>query len=613
MLRTAKHLRAIAALLIVVSLVLNTVPYPANADTADVAANPPTGWSIDHGQVGGGSSIAYAIDENDTTYESAGLNVGEGGCSSRTIHSVAKWTCSGAIEFARASGIDEISLSDFRLFFDACVSVRPACSTPSYWLYAIRLSTGLDSCSDTTGEIYYRLSPTSTDATWGDGYDTGIVSLDSDPVLNITTINTVCYQIQYDYHTGIAASEFLYTWELYGDVPGDTTVEEWVYGLRLDHPPFSRVISWHWAQSGTIRWWVTDSGGILTPNDLLGSPYTVDDEQRLVIFCSFICSHETYVLHVEPDGFAEATYSIDSDLSGELIGGTPVGIGITGVVACYNADYDQCDPGELYLATTVTVKFRITPDTATDIHVMIGSEYLFGPGFDGDAWYDDSTLDGGIVHVINATVTSPYPVPGQRLLIIATGPENSVQVLYGLDWVDGGPGAPVVGGGGSSGGGGGTGVVPCGALDPACAIRNAVFQIRDVLLSLFVPTVSIGEVVGGITEVLGEKWPFAWVVGGSTAIGQFYSAITTAMTETWGGTAGEWCYTNDLIIGRPTIASPGATSTSEGIVFCLDTGWIEDGFPEYRTSIRPMLGGGMYIFALFRLVAHFAPKPVVVG
>lgn len=619
--------------LVVVSLLLNLVPLPALADDVDVAANPPTDWSV-AGAYGGSGDIVQATDEDDATYEGIGLNVGESNCSSRTIHSVTKWTCSGAIEFSRTGGPADVTITDFRLLWDACISgQRPTCGTPAYWMYALRLSAHLASdyppsgCSETAGEIYYYAFPPTTSA--NGGYDTGVLPLDTPVTIDISTKNRVCYQIQWDYHTGIAADSRLYTWELYAGVTPEAVIDEWIYGLRLDHPPFTRVISWHWLQDHTIAWWVTDSGGTLEPADLLGNPYSAGDEQRVVIFCPFVCGHETYVLHVVPDGYLETTYEIDSDLDGVLIGGSPGLIAIGGVTACYNADFEQC--GDDQLASTVHLTYAIIPsDEPDDVLVEIGSEYLFGPGFDDDAWYSD-TVDGG-THVVDITTDSPYPVEGQRLLIVATGPNNARQALITCPWVDGGTCGFVSGGGsggttggttGGGGGGDGDGIEPCGPVDPVCAIRNAVGSVLSGIYNLFVPCgmgehedtdecSSLGEVVTSLLSALSEKWPFAWVLGGAEAIASFYGAIGEVITD-WGGEEGEWCYDNDLVIGRPTIGDVGATTTLESVEFCLDTAWLDEGYPAYASSIRPILGGGIYILALFQLARHFAPKPVITG
>lgn len=141
--------------------------------------------------------------------------------------------------------------------------------------------------------------------------------------------------------SGQATAGFrVYSFEL--DEGETTTVfEDYVYGLRVTHPPFQRQISWWWKQTWSGDWWVTDSD----EDELArGADETINTPDYVTVQCLPICGEDTYTIHVQPNGGSEATYEIDGDADGYLI--APSGTAhITFTQACYNATTDDCpDP-----------------------------------------------------------------------------------------------------------------------------------------------------------------------------------------------------------------------------------------------------------------------------
>lgn len=579
----------------------------------DLANAAPTGWTstiLGSGASGGNDNCPTSLgcDASDATGRRVDDHCGsQQVVAARGTHNY----CSTGIAFTRTSGVSSFDVSAFRVKVQMCqTGAGSSCGGASLDMIAMVVTGWSGSTCNGTEYGYYTQSASGT-------LDTGELEFSGTLPIAVTSGTGFCFHAEV---TAMNTNQWytLASLEVYADsLTLPTDIEDYVYGLRLDHPPFQRVISWFWKQDATLAWWITDSDDtVLSPADQLGNPYTVGAAQSVTIQCPIVCGADTYTLHVLPDSHAEDTYVISSDDSGELIGGQPGDISITGVSGCYNADYEQCGTGQL--ASTVHLVIGIGPDSQPDdVDIEIGTQYLFGPGFDGNAWETD-TVDGG-THTFDVTIETPYPVAGQRLLIVATGPNNSVSATCTLDWEDGGPGcALIVGGGGAGGGGGGGGgggslddpppFELCGPLDAACAARNIIAGLWQTIVDLFVPTVSVGDLVDALFDALADKFPFAWVLGGATAIAALYGAVGEAILDWSGAPYGEWCYSNTLELWH------GVGDTSEQTLeLCVDTSWLHDQYPAYEDSIRPLLGGGVYVLAIFQLARFLSPKPVVVG
>lgn len=354
-----KRSRQIAAVLLCV-LVVNLVVPPSPAagyNGTDLAYTPPTGWSAS-GSWAGASTTQVIRDGDDSSFAETGLNGGEG-CSSQTVHSVTKWTCAGGITYARTSGVATFDLYSFRVKATFCTSGWPTYAScgAGYDLYAIRVSastSGLGTCGYTTGtELYYStLSEVAS-------IDTGQINFGSVVTIDAVNVRQICVVIQFEQTSGIGGGGLFYTLSNFDDdntLPTD--FDEYIYGLRLDHPPFQRLISFWWAQTWDGVWSVTDEDDDVLNGGLSGG--SQGEPVYTTIQCTPVCGHDTYTVHVHPDGHDEATYEIDSDADGYL---TPYAgsMVISYLAGCYNVGANDCPDPLDAAADSAGFSFTLTP------------------------------------------------------------------------------------------------------------------------------------------------------------------------------------------------------------------------------------------------------------
>lgn len=138
------------------------------------------------------------------------------------------------------------------------------------------------------------------------------------------------------------------TLEVYGaEAPEEVLITEYLYNLRLDHPPFERVISWNWAVDDCVGSWdLTNEGdeqlaGEAGPGGNCAGEF-VGDHERVVVPCFIVCGDDVYTITVNDVGNNRvAVYEIDSSESGQLIANSTPPV-ITSYNVCYNATTDQC-------------------------------------------------------------------------------------------------------------------------------------------------------------------------------------------------------------------------------------------------------------------------------
>lgn len=134
----------------------------------------------------------------------------------------------------------------------------------------------------------------------------------------------------------------VYSFELEAGGPSEVSMEDYVYNLRITHPPFSRELWWEWRKVYTGTWQVTDSEDeILASGDMPGNEF-IGSSEHVVIQCAPICGDDTYTLYVDDTGDnVYASYEIDGDADGTLIDDV-LPPDILWATACYNATLDQC-------------------------------------------------------------------------------------------------------------------------------------------------------------------------------------------------------------------------------------------------------------------------------
>lgn len=593
------RLRQLVALVLGLALCIAAIPPAPAAAISGVdifqTANVPAGWTVD--RTTACASPLNCLDADDSSYSFHGYNSGLCGgvpwgmASAPTPPggSPAQLYCGMRVKFDSASSSEgDVPVTSARFAFRAGATCGGCYnSVERVWFGVI---------NDGVQTICYESPSGTTYAgadTWGAAplheIEVDLTGCTLDDASGFTGSDYV-YVVFNERNVGGQAPDVrVYSFEAAANASAE--FEEYLANLRLDHPPFKRVISWDWIKTWDGVWSVTDSDDDVLDGGISGA--TSGAHEFTDITCPLVCAHDTYTVTIHEDGHETVTYEIDSDDSGELIPPL-VGIRIGGITACYNADFEQCGSGEL--ATTLSITYSILPvDHGDDVLVEIGSQYLFGPGFDGDPWYSD-TVDGG-THTVNMTVTAPYPVGGQLGLLVATSPANGVQATFVVDWVDGGSGPPVVL---PPGGGGGTDddpepdFEPCGPFDAACAIRNLGLSFAEALDDALGGAEDIwSSAVAGLVEGLTSREPFAtafWAVDGM--LDQIDALNSEVESETDCGdiitiSPIDVLYDNfdSLLPDEPDGTFAFWTIDCASFAFLLETDW----YPVIRAAMDPAL------------------------
>lgn len=387
--------RALATVAFVALIVIGLVPpSPSNAVQVDLFRYAPTGWTA-AGNTGAGSSVNSGCtdtggfahkycDSNDATGAEGNTGGGTNNCSVQTVHGTSRTVCEFSVGWTRSSGVTDFEISAIRLLAGYCASGWPhysSCgSSPRSSIYGVLVTTG------GSGTDPCHLTGSPTENLWlpvvsaGPVQDTGIVNLDTPITIASGDRIRICVA-NTDTVTSWGSRGDFVVWsaELYDEPTGpeEVLITEYLYGLRLDHPPFERVIYWEWARDDCGgSWSIVDQDDEVFGGDFLNCAGDfIGQYERFVIECPVVCGHDVYTITInDTTNNRVAFYEIDSDESGELIADSTAPV-ITSFTACYNASTDQCvgERPDLYTAQAAgtlqtTYSFTGDPVNATFGH-----------------------------------------------------------------------------------------------------------------------------------------------------------------------------------------------------------------------------------------------------
>lgn len=401
--------RAIAAGAFVAIVLLGLVPpAPSRAShDTDLANAAPTGWTstiLGSGASGGNDNCPTSLgcDANDATGRRVDDHCGsQQVVAARGTHNY----CSTGVAFTRTSGVSSFDVSSFRVKVQMCqTGAGSSCGGASLDMVAMVVTGWSGSTCNGTEYGYYTQTASGT-------LDTGELEFSGTLPIAITSGTGFCFHAEV---TAMNTNQWytLSSLEIYADPlgPEEVNITEYLYGLRLDHPPFERVIYWEWA--------VDDCGGswsiVDQDDDVFGGDFLncageyVGEYVRITIACPVVCGHDVYTITInDTTNNRVATYEIDSDESGELIPDSTAPV-ITSFTGCYNASTDQCVGirADLYTAQaagTLQITYSFTGDPANvtigQDDVTLGLWYMDGGGDTVDAqvegWYrvTDTTVN----------------------------------------------------------------------------------------------------------------------------------------------------------------------------------------------------------------------------
>lgn len=579
---------------------------PPGVDLLDLA---PTGWTSS--VAGGGCTVGGACDGSDATGIRADGNDGDGNSSGQ-----AGYWFNFLVGWTRASGVTSFDISSMRLLVKTCASGDDACTGATLDMDRVIVREYV--AASCTGAVVADDSYSAA-ATIDTGY------FDITPT-TISNNEGFCVNV----HAAIQNTSqwfMAFSTEAYSEAIGPETgdMEDYVFRLKAESSLFAKTISWGWAKSWTGTWTLArarTTPSVDTTVIASGSDPSATNPVCTTVTASGLCAGHSggeyisdpcgldgcsgWLLTVNDTGDdVIATYEIADDAEGTLIA-TVTGIRFGGVSACYNADFEQCGTGQL--AATVTVTYSILPTTeGDDVLVTIGSQYLYGPGFDGDPWYTD-TVAGG-THTVNMATAVPYPVGGQNLLLVAVGPHNTVQYVYeGIDWVDGGSARPVVIADPQNPNDNET----CTFGDVGCFLRNlgddlgaALADIWDIAAdALMVP---VTAAVNTLRDLAMTKQPFNFIVRGIEGV--------TAQVERALDDVGSEDDCPGYTMTFPGEALPywpeGEPEPSWTVLACADFEPLV-ATSQYQ-AIRGAMDPAIYLFFAYQQLRRLQPRPVLNG
>lgn len=617
---SAAHVRQVVTFTVALALLIGLVPpAPAYAFGTDRGHTPGTGWaataiaSPNQCNSNTAGSPNRALDDDDATYATCPPRVsGTPGFSSFGVG----WT----------SGVSPV---DFDI--ESIVMKVGTCQSSHHGAYPGGACGTGTTITQITAYCTFGMDPYNQEADY-----TGYQVYDQGG-LSITGVQTVEFDLTIPCHIGAtpatggttslkkdlitffftwatgAYSTVVYTVELYDGPPppGEGDPLDYIYGLVCASTLFSKTCTWQWSQTYDGTWQVRrarvdpedetviKSGVDPVATDIGATCQQVDECERFFTDPCGITGCSGWVIEGYNADLDETwAYAIDDEADGVLIAEDPP-IGIAGVSGCYNANYEQCGTGQL--ASTLRLTYSIRPDSQGDnVLVEIGPQYLYGPGFDGNPWYSD-TVTGG-VHTITMTSETPYPIAGQNLLIVATGPRNAVQVIYGIDWVDGGASAPIVIEDPDAPAG--DQLEDCAFTDVGCFTRNLGDIFGNALASIFGGVEDLWtNALNGLVELAMSREPFASVIRASSA----FTAQLADFNE-------ETSATGDcpgLVLAIPLDAFPGMNYDGDNpewtILDCAlfepltSTTW----YPTLRSAMDPLI----YVFFAYGQLRRLQPKP----
>lgn len=371
-------------------------------------------------------------------------------------------------------------------------------------------------------------------------------------------------------------------------------IGDYVYALKVTHPPLLIGISWRWHKTWSGTWDLKNSAGdrlrLLDPTgadigEAAGNGGAAGAQvDTSTTACGYLavfpCLGPFTLTITDSSANARLTYVIPEDAMGTLIEDVSRPK-IGGIRACYNATPGQCGAGQLQGTATLTYSFGPSGVVA---HVTAGPQYPYGPGIDTPAPYDAPDIPAGTYTISGLVVDT---TKSSRWELIVSGLSGTDATTFELDFVNGGSvqvKVPDV-------------VAECGPLDVACAVRwlasflvdRLTTVIQEALTAVFMPSQKSWTAFAALGEKVKVKPPVA----------QFYAAREALDSATRQGGGGSVCWTFDLHIGVNGALAP----------VCLDPLGAR---PEWG-AVRALLGAGVVLGCAGYYVKELSPRPVVTG
>lgn len=353
--------RTFAAVALVAIILLGLVPpAPSRASHGtDLAYAAPSGWTatiLGTGPAGGNDNCPTSggCDANDAT----GRRVDDH-CGSQIV-ATGRGThnyCSSGLAYTRTSGVTEFDLSSFRVVGAMCeTGSGSSCGGASLDIVALVITTRENGvCS--LNEVHYHSQAASGSIDTGElNFSGGAVTITD----NATDVTGLCF------HYEVASMntvqwQTIATFEVYSDsyeIPSE--FEEYVYDLRLDHPPFARVITWAWLKTWQGTWSVEDSDETLLDGGI--GTHTEHTRESTTIQCFPVCGADTYRIDIHEDGHEAVYYEISSSVNGQVILDAGHAF-IAFIEGCYNVTLNGCDDATYDAAAdALSVSFTLVPE-----------------------------------------------------------------------------------------------------------------------------------------------------------------------------------------------------------------------------------------------------------
>lgn len=158
----------------------------------------------------------------------------------------------------------------------------------------------------------------------------------------------------------------------YGPANVQAAPTDYLFNLRIAHPPFHRVITWQWAKTWSGSYTVTAAcypgSTCLTvwsgQAAVSGVPFISGDAIKVTEDCFVSCARETITISGTDTGSgASWSYALDSNADGQLIADLAAPE-LTGATFCYQATTHQCVNLDPFSANTsvgaIWVRYNFT-------------------------------------------------------------------------------------------------------------------------------------------------------------------------------------------------------------------------------------------------------------
>lgn len=327
-----------------IALVLGVLPPApvAGSHGVDLANAAPSGWTATAVGSGGNDNCptSRACDANDST----GRRIDDT-CFNADLGRGTHPYCLGTLAYTYTSGVTSFEISSFRVKFQTCQNGDGStCGGAQLDMVALIIKPRVTGTCATNATEYHYMTQSASPL-----FDSGEVELDTPMTIgNGAGDNSgLCFWVE-------TVAQNTTQWfvadsmEVYGEGLGPEVVPitDYIFNLRITHPPFMRDVDWQWRDvSWTGTWVVTDSDNDVLETSLDGTMpgnEVVGSHDGFEIHCPLICGEDSYTITINDTGANKiATYVVDGDDDGTLIANVR-GPKFATFHVCYNATTDQC-------------------------------------------------------------------------------------------------------------------------------------------------------------------------------------------------------------------------------------------------------------------------------